>query len=395
MQGIVEPTACLPAQPLQNSLRTLGLSTADVGAYFGFVGIAWSLKPIYGALSDFFPLFGKHRWSYLVLSTLACSFGLTALAMFWGGQGFVAPGRWLLLSVGVAIAFCDVVIDAVAVEQGNPRGLTGRIQSVQWGANSFATVIAGVLGGWLAERHALSATFGICAALGFASFVMVMVAYREPRRHERPTDNLRTAALELQSGNRFAILTAVAAFLFLWNFNPFTSSVLQTYSIERLGFSQQFYGTLVSVQAVAEVAASVLYAFICKRLAFGRLVHLSVVAGIASTLAYLFMAGPVSALIANVVFGLTYQTGMLVTMDLAARVCPSKSAGTTFAVLMAVCNTALNAAMYAGGTWYESLGVALGGPTIGFHALVLIGAASTAACWFVLPALKRAGVPWD
>ncbi|HEX7478268.1 MAG TPA: MFS transporter [Polyangiales bacterium] len=395
VQGVVEPTECLPSQPLQTSLRTLGLRTADIGTYLGVIGLAWSLKPAYGALSDFFPLFGKHRWWYLVVSTAACGLGFAALAMSWGNANAVLPGRWLLLSVGVAIAFSDVVIDAVAVEQGNPRGLTGRIQAVQWGANSLATVLAGLLGGWLAERKGLSTAFGLCAVFGFASFALVLAVYREPRGRDRPTDNLRTALSELRVGNRVAILAAVAAFLFLWNFNPFTRSVLQTYSTEELGFSQQFYGALVSVQAVAEVGACVLYGFICRRIAFGKLLHISILTGIASTLAYLFMIDRVSAVAANIVFGFTYQLGMLVTMDLAARACPIASAGTTFAILMAVCNTALSAAMYLGGGWYESLGLTLGSASAGFNALVLVGAACTAACWLVVPVMKRAGVPWD
>jgi Na+/melibiose symporter-like transporter len=155
--------------------------------------------------------------------------------------------------------------------------------------------------------------------------------------------------LESRVGNRITILAAVAAFLFLWNFNPFTRSVQQAYSTEELGFSQQFYGALVSIQAVAEVGACVLYGFVCRRIAFGRLLHLSILTGIASTLAYVFMTDRISAVVANIVFGVTYQLGMLVTMDLAARVCPIASAGTTFAILMAVCNTALTAATYSGG----------------------------------------------
>jgi hypothetical protein len=39
----------------------------------------------------------------------------------------------LLLPSAVAVAFSDVVVDALMVKEGQPRGMTGRLQSLQWG----------------------------------------------------------------------------------------------------------------------------------------------------------------------------------------------------------------------------------------------------------------------
>lgn len=391
-QGLIEPTACLPAQPLQSALTREGLGPEAVGRFFGVIGIAWSLKPLFGLLSDFVPLLGMHRLSWLLLSTAGTTLGFGLLAATGGP---VADGALVLAAVGFAIATGDVVVDALAVEQGQPLGITGTIQSVQWGASAAASVLAGVGGGWLAGGGRTALTYGVCALAGLASCALVLTVVREPRRRRPAGLELRLAFRALRRGSTLAVLGSVAAFLFLWNFNPFSTNVLQEYTTNVLGLTEQAYGNLVSLQAVAQIAASVAYAAYCRRVPFGRLLHLSVAMGIVSSLAYWGMVGPASAVAANLVFGFAYQTSMLVTLDLAARTCPTAAAGTGFAVMMAVSNTGTTLATTVGGTWYETLTARLGGPDPAFDALVAIGAASTAACWLLVPVLRRAGVALD
>src|SRR5947209_6340076 len=73
IQGIIEPTACLPAQPIQSHLRQYQLSATQIGEFFGMIGIAWSLKPVFGLISDFLPIAGYRRRPYLLLSTAAAA----------------------------------------------------------------------------------------------------------------------------------------------------------------------------------------------------------------------------------------------------------------------------------------------------------------------------------
>src|SRR5207237_3036253 len=61
VQGIVEPTACLPAQPLQTQLRSWSYSAGQIGHFFGIIAVAWSLKPLFGLISDFLPIGGRRR----------------------------------------------------------------------------------------------------------------------------------------------------------------------------------------------------------------------------------------------------------------------------------------------------------------------------------------------
>src|SRR5919205_1745167 len=54
----------------------LGMSAADVGTFGTVTLVPWVIKPLYGMISDGFPLFGRRRKSYFLitcaLATLAC-----------------------------------------------------------------------------------------------------------------------------------------------------------------------------------------------------------------------------------------------------------------------------------------------------------------------------------
>jgi hypothetical protein len=168
---------------------------------------------------------------------------------------------------------------------------------------------------------------------------------------------------------------------------------LQEYSTHVLGFSEQDYGWLITLQNVGMLAGCLVYSLICRHVPFGWLVHLSIFAGCLSTLTYWLLRDWPTAVLANTTFGLTWQIGLLVQLDLAARICPPAAAGTLFATLMAVTNTANSAAFYLGGGWYVRLTAFFDGNHVhAFHALVAIGALFTASCWLLVPLLMRTDV---
>ena len=93
--------------------------------------------------------------------------------------------------------------------------------------------------------------------------------------------------------------------------------------------------------------------------------------------------------VVNFFVGFTYMTGNLVQLDLVARVCPLRAAGTTFALLMGLTNLSLLAANFVGTQLYGVLSTHAGDPTTAFNLLALVGALTNAACWLVVPLLKK------
>jgi Na+/melibiose symporter-like transporter len=249
---------------------------------------------------------------------------------------------------------------------------------------SAATILGGSLAGLVAQRDLLRSALVGCGVLAAASLAAVLLLAREKPRARNPTLTLRQAWLEVADRRRLPTLLAVGGFLFLWNFNPFSSNVLQHYSTEVLQFSEQFYGHQTSIQAAAQVVACIGYFLVCRRIPFAWLLHGSIAAGILATLCYWPMYNGPTAVLSSIAFGLCYQTGTLIQLDLAARVCPTQSAGTLFATLMAISNTGITAASAVSGGWYDWLAAATGSRHVAFDLLVAIGAAFTAGCWLVV-----------
>ena len=61
----------LPNQVVTIVLKERGLSAGQVADFFFISTIPWLIKPVYGLVSDFFPLWGRKRKSYLLLTSAA------------------------------------------------------------------------------------------------------------------------------------------------------------------------------------------------------------------------------------------------------------------------------------------------------------------------------------
>jgi Na+/melibiose symporter-like transporter len=364
------------------------------------LALPWSIKPVFGLLIDFVPLPGGRRKPYLLLAAggAAISLGWVYFFPFAEGDGVMIGS---LLVATMCIAAADVACDALMVEKGQPLGITGVLQSVQWASMYGATVITGVLGGYLSQTNQETRAFLICALAAALAAVLTAAFVRErPMRgpkpataHAKPDESGETSltfaetARELWGAARNPALLGALAFLFLWSFNPFNTVVLNDYFTSGLGLSEQFYGNTISVLAISSMAASVAYGFYCRRVPFRLLLHGSIVLGVLATLAYLGLVGRVSAWIVTVGVGLTYMTATLVQLDLAARVCPPRVAGTVFATLMAATNLGMSLSIVLGGYLYAAWSRQWN-PHVAFRLLVVCGAASTALCWLVTPLLR-------
>jgi MFS family permease len=388
VQGIAEPTEGLIAQPVRSLLKSWGYSAAGIAGFGALLALPWSLKPLYGLLTDFVPIGRTRRRSYLLLTSAASVLGLGCLYFIPVPFGAYRQLLFLLLIPTVGVAFSDVVVDALMIEKGQPRGLTGMLQSVQWAAMYGGSILAGLVGGYLSHRGHQQIGFLMCAVTSFATLLLAWFYVRE-EPHVPEIGRLRFATKELAGAARTPAVRAAAAFLFLWSFNPFSMTVLYMYMTEELGISEQFYGVTISLLSVGAIVGSLAYGAYCRRVPMRWLIHLSIATGVLSTLAYCCVTGQISAAVVSFVVGATYMTGSMVQYDLAARACPVAAAGTTFAMLMALSNLSLSASTALGGWLYDAW-TARWGATTAFNLLVAAGALSTCACWLLVPLLNSA-----
>ena len=423
LQGLVEPSDGLIAQPMRARLERWGWDAAAIGGASFIAALPWVLKPFYGILSDAVPIFGSRRRSYLVLVSGLAAAAMIMLAWSPGDRG----GAGLIIGLAVAtvaVAFADVVVDAHMVEVAQPRGLTGTLQAVQWAAMYAATALAGVVGGRLSAHYYDQMALALAAGASLLMLALAVLVVRDqppgtgpivpvlevmsagqPRLRERgpkrgpppstrseaPTTagaRVRLTLRELVAASREPGLRSVLVFLALWSFSPGYGAVHDYHLTRGLGLPETLYGDTSAVHAVACAAASVLYGLYCRRVAMPTLLHAAIALGVLSSLVGALARDPSSLMWTSVVGGAAYMSATLTQLDLAARVCPPRIAGTVFALMMAVQNLSLSVASWLGGLAYAWLLPSLG-PMPAYAVLAVVGALFTCACWAQLPALRR------
>ena len=405
----------LPNQAITIILKDRGLSAGQAADFFLIALIPWVIKPVYGLLSDFVPLFGRRRQSYFLLTSALA--GVAGLALAWGdwivgGQitPFTLPlpelrvtvpwteiggkplefvlggpltftlveGVWLFTLMGLGLAFTDVLTDALMVENGRPRGLTGAFQSVQWACITLSSVVVGELGGNLAETRSLRAALLLAACFPLISLAMgASFVHEAPARFDRAA--IRETSRAIRAAARGREVWIVAGFIFFFWFSPSFGPAFLYYQTDTLGFSQQFIGRLAALAAVAGVVGAVIYAPLSRRMPLKHIINLSIAAGVLGTLAYLLYRDKTSALIIDISWGAIGMITQLAFLDLAAKACPRHVEATFFAALMSVYNIGQQLSQNVGARLYDA---------VGYTPLVYISAAMTALAWVLVPLVK-------
>ncbi len=379
--------AHLPELALKYLLKDVLHMTASQASYFGAVTmLGWVIKPVWGIISDAFPIGGYRRKSYLILTTL-----LAAAIWFMLGQTQVYTIPFLLLmftTSSCAYAFNDVVCDGLMVETGKPHNLTGKFQSWQWGAVYTAGIITALAGGWVAVHLKNQTIFTINAV--FPLLVLFLVSFfLKEEKHSDHKEQLRASFAALKSASREKTLWLVALFLFFWKFSPSIGDPFFYYANDVLKFDKMFFGIAGAIGSAASVLGAVLFARFSQKIKTKKLLYYSIVLGVGATLFDLIYFTPFilnNLWRARIVF-LSSQTILsifevfifLTMLNLSAIICPKYSEGTVFAALMSVWNLGQMGSAALGGWLFGQ---------IGLQPLIVVSAVFTALAWPLVRFLK-------
>jgi MFS family permease len=366
----------LPNQTITIVLKDRGLSAGQVATFFSITTVPWLVKPVYGLLSDFVPLLGYRRKSYFLLSTAVAALAGAVLATV-AGHGYWSLAMYFTL-MGLGLAFTDVLTDALMVENGKPRGLTGAFQSVQWAAIYAATILVGVIGGAMAERRDLHAAFALASLFPVVSLLMALFFVHDVRARAEG-EAFRETVVAIRAAVRQRDVWIVAGFIFFWTFSPSFGPALLYYQTDVLKFSQQFIGLLGSFGAGASIVGALIYAPISRRVPLKWLIVASIGIGVVATLGYLWYRDTRSAIVIDTLFGGIGMITQLAFLDLAAKSCPRRVEATFFALLMSVFNGGTQGSQIVGGYLYDWLG---------YTSLIFVSAAFTALAWFLVPLVQ-------
>jgi MFS family permease len=352
----------------------------QIAAFLAVLNLPWFLKPLYGVVSDFVPLFGYRRKTYLIASNLLAVIGYIAILQVSSPAALV----FLLLLTAYGMAIASTISGALLVEHGQRADACGAFVNQQWLWFNIATIFAAISGGLLIEWltplsavHAAAAIAGLVALLVMsASFILV-----DEERSVISRTDLRESFDGLAAAFKARRLWVIGGFLAFYYFSPGIDTPLYFHMTDSLQFSQTFIGVLGSVQALGAISAALLYSTFFSHLTLKPLLHMSICAGVIGLLAFLFISSSATAIIAYLAYGAADMITLVASLALAAVYCPKRSEAFTFAALVAITNFSGSIADTVGSFIYEQLF----GYTL--YPLILAAALFTAVNFTLVPLL--------
>jgi MFS family permease len=383
VEGIGQAKVGVVWQPLTHYLKeSLAWTPVQIATSLAMLDVPWIVKPLYGMLSDFLPLFGYRRRSYLLLANAA------AIAAFLWTTQVLAPASivFALLLTSIAMAISSTVCGALLVENGQKHRASAAFINQQWLWFNVAVMIATAVGGELIEYLSPAGAFHVAAAIAAIAPVAIVVSClwlvdEQPARMD--ITEFRAAMRGFLATFRSRTLWLIAAFLFLYYFSPGFGTPLYFHMTDHLRFSQGTIGLLSSVSAGGWIAGGLIYRYLLHRMAPRALLNLSIAGGALSTLAFLGLVDELSAVVVYFLSGVAGMIANIATLTLAADHCPKRSEGFAFAALMSVINLATPLSDTIGAYLYQHAVAGRLAP------LIVVSAAATALVFVLVPLLDR------
>jgi MFS family permease len=381
-EGLCQAGVGLIHQPLSFYLKSsLGMSADKATEYLTVLAFPWVIKPVFGLISDFLPLFGYRRKTYLFLTNfLAVGAYLWLTGLTSASQIIVAM---MLTSIGMAAS--STICGALMVENGKRFEASGTFVNHQWMWYFIAGVISAVGGGWLTQHLSPASAFHTAALIVAMAPLGVMATCWFFVVEEKAKINLpefKKSGIALLKTFNTRVIWVVGAFLFFFNFNPSFGTPLFYHMTDDLHFSQEFIGSLGAIGAVGSVIGSFVYMWMQKRMTLRTLLNVSIIVGALSQASFYFLDSQTSAVILNLVGGITAMVALVSSLTLAADYCPDGSEGFSYALLMSISNFATQFSMNVGAKMYEGV----------FHQhinpLIFTSAGVTLFALFLVPMLR-------
>ena len=367
---------------------TLHLGPAELSALSGLFVLPWTLKPLYGFLSDGIPLFGYKRKSYLILCGIigTISYGILSYDPLWDQLplSLSTQGTVVALMVGSAcIAFSDVVADGIVVtrtreivnlelqsqqidnnnndtlDASQAAKTAGGLQSLCWGASAVGGLISAYFSGSLLEVMSVRSIFGLTAVLPFL-VALIATGMDEPRVNV-PSKTKDNTSIDFIEGVRGQISTLWGAFqqssiwkptlfVFLWQSTPTSDGAFFYFLTNDLQFGPEFLGRVRFITAGAGLLGVFLYNQYFKTIQIKNILFWSTLLSFPLGLLPVLLITHVNRELGipdtwliygdDVALAVLGTIAFMPTLVLAARLCPPGIEAVLFATLMSIYNGA-------------------------------------------------------
>ncbi|NEQ52781.1 MAG: folate/biopterin family MFS transporter [Leptolyngbya sp. SIO3F4] len=327
----------------------LGLSPAEVAALTGIASLPWTIKPIFGFLSDGLPLFGYRRRPYLILSGLLGTAAWLVLATV-AHTAWLATAMILLSSLSVAIS--DVIVDSLVVERARHESQhdTGTLQSLCWGASAIGGLLTAYLGGLLLEQTSTRLVFAVTATFPLIVSVVAWLITENPIEKQTNFQTVWQQVKQLKAAFSQRVIWMPALFLFLWQSTPSADSAFFFFTTNDLGFEPEFLGRVRLVTSIAALIGIAIFQRFLKAVPFRIIFAWSTVLASLGGMTTLLLVTHTNRTLGiddqwfslgdSAILTVMGQIAFMPVLVLSARLCPAGVEATLFALLMSIVNLA-------------------------------------------------------
>jgi len=352
--------------------------------------LAWLIKPVWGYLCDNY--LTKKKW--ILISLL----GSIAVCLYLGLSSFlpiiVLIGLLSFSSFNAALR--DVSIDGIMCVEGKKTNDCGNIQTVQWTSITIASIIVGLVGGYIADHF--NYQFGyLCLIPVYILILSLVLRYRTSVHTNRTIESCtncihsdvcdfsgygwcqdykqeKTRIWEticsykvLFTNKKFLF---ACLFLFLYKFNPSFGTPLMFIERDVFKWSGTWLGTLAAIVSIFEILGALIYFKMNKKINIYKWLLYSVFLGAGVTLCYLYFT-PISCIIYGCMFSLIGMLIHLIVMSWMAESTIKGKEATSFALLCSINNLAATASTITGAWLY---------PILGLQGLIILAAGTSFLC---------------
>ncbi|MEG4495798.1 folate/biopterin family MFS transporter [Microcoleus sp. F10-C6] len=327
----------------------LGMSPAEVSAMLGIVALPWTIKPLFGFMSDGLPIFGYRRRPYIVLSGLLGTSAWVSLATIVHTP-LAATGAIALSSLSAAVS--DVIADSLVVERARKESVTdaGSLQSLSWGATALGGLITAYLSGSLLEHFSIQTIFLICASFPLIVSATAWLIAEEKTIKRTGFETVKDQLKQLRQAVTQKTIWLPTAFLFLLQATPSSDAAFFFFTTNELGFPPEFLGRVRLVTSIAALAGVWLFQRFLKTVPFRVIFGWSTVIATALGMTTLLLVTHANRALGiddrwfsigdSLILTVIGQIAYMPLLVLSARLCPPGVEATLFALLMSITNLA-------------------------------------------------------
>jgi folate/biopterin transporter len=369
----------------------LRLTPSEVSRINSLLTIPWIVKPIYGLISDSFPIFGFRRKPYLFIFGLCVSFCWVMMSVYVDN---LSKAFTTILMAQIATAFCNVIGEALVVEtsqQQKELDPSAGAKNVSWYflVKSIGSLLTAFSSGALLEYMDKRNVFLITASFPLIIVVSSLVLQEDRLKAEEVSlpngasyDTIAQSNLPNVQSNKKDLKEQLdlfisfvkqeqiykpVIFILLYLSTPSYGDPMFYFYTNELKFTPLVMGRLRLIYGIASVLGIILYNKYLKNINFKKLMVASTIVSVSFNLLAMVLVSRLNLTLgipdiwfcmgADALTTALAEINSMPLLVLACEICPKNIEGTLYAFLMSVMNFGSLVSNQTGSILTSALGI--------------------------------------